>query len=622
VIDRKSLIVFGRISAAMLGFQAMASAQFAAAPASPAPAVPSPCCVVVGDFNEDGIPDIAVLSATANTLTILLGIGNGALQPGTSMPISNSPRSMAAADFTGDGHLDLIIATNPPSGPNVIWLTGNGKGMFTQQSTYSAGQIPSFVLAADFNNDGFPDFAVSDQVGNAVYVFLNNGTGGFLNPAKVPVGQGPSSIASVRLNGTTYMAVANRGEGTVTLLSYTSSGFQPVMGSPFAVFVPNPSNLTPAPASVVLADFNGDGLPDIASADQGTNTISVLLSNNQGGYTPVPNGGYSAGAGPIYLVTSDFNNDGWLDLAAVNGTDSTLTLLLGSAQGTFTNAGTQPSPGPQPFGMAVGDFLRNGQMDLAIADNGGNTVTVLLNNYPAALTMVSAASYQQPVAPGSIVSIYGTSLASTTASASSATPGLPVALGGATVTLTDSTGASNPLSLFYVSPSQINALVPATAAPGRARLELYTGSTTLLGGVTVASASPGLFSANQSGQGVAWAQFVNNIYQISDVFQCPGGSAVSGPCSPVPLNVSPANCPSGGCSLVLYGTGLHNPPADSVYVMIGGQKIQAAYAGPSQYPGEDQVNVTLSPSLAGSGAVSVRLLAPGGPSNIVTVYIQ
>lgn len=626
MIESKRLTMLVRTASIMLVFRVLAGAQFAPAPGSPVMAAPTPCCVAVGDFNEDGIPDIAVLSTSANTLTVLLGVGNGTFSLGASMSVGNAPRSMAVADFNGDGHLDLVVASgNPANGANLILLMGSGKGTFSPGATYSAGQSPSYVVAGDFNNDTHTDFAVTDQVGNNVLIFINDGHGNFPSSQTVPVGQGPFSIASGRFNGTSYMAVANRGDGTVSLLSYGSSGFQQV-GSAIAVVVPNPNSLKPAPASVVLADFNGDGVPDIATANQGTNNISVLLSNTQGGYTPAPNSPFAAGAGTIFLVSSDFNNDGSLDLAAVNGTDSTLTVLLGNGQGGFTAApGTQPSPGPSPFGMAVGDFDRNGTLDLAIADNGANTVTVLLNNFSSSLTMVSAASYTQPVAPGSLVSIYGTSLAAAPASASSTTPALPIDLGGVNVTLTDSTGASSPLSLLYVSPTLINALLPAGVAPGRARLTVFTGSSTILGGVSIVPVAPSIFTANQNGQGVAWAQFVNNIFQITDAFQCPGGSASAGPCIPAPLNVSPGNCPTGGCQLILYGTGLHN--ASSVSVMIAGQQIPAAYAGPSQYSGEDQVNVPLPSSLAGSGIVSVKLVAAGSsmgtvPSNIVTVYIQ
>jgi uncharacterized protein (TIGR03437 family) len=625
-----------RSAGLLLCLQAAASAQFTAAPGSPMTVNQDPCCVAVGDFNGDGIPDLAVLSPSTSTVTILLGIGDGTfrmLPSGTgNISVGDVPVSIAVADFNGDGMLDLAIASqNQVSGNNIFILTGNGDGTFapaTQANEFPVGTSPSFILAADLADDGYPDLAVTDLTGGTITVLRNNslGPGTFDILPAVPVGNSPFSIAVNKLNGSIYMAVANRFDGTVSLLKNTGEGYFTVTNT-IPVISPNPDNLTPYPTAVVLADFNGDGLPDIATANQGTNNITVLLSNRFGTYTSATGSPFSAGpgnVGAIGLVAADFNNDGTLDLAAVSGTDSTLTILLGNGQGVFTAAaGTPPSPGPAPFGMAVGDFNLDGKLDLVIADNAANTITVLLNGFPSTFAMVSSASGTPSVAPGSIVSIYGSAMAASTAVAPPTEPALPMSLGGANVTIIDSNQAQTPLPLFYVSPTQINALIPTTVAIGEAAISIFTGTATQTGHVAVTPIAPELYAANQNGVGVAWAQFVNNIYQITDVFQCSSGSA--GTCTPVPLDLT-NNCPATGCVLVLYGTGLPDIDTNNVNVMVGGESIPAAYAGPSSYAGEDQINVSLPATLAGSGLVSVMLSVKEGAgaitSNILTVYIQ
>jgi uncharacterized protein (TIGR03437 family) len=230
---------------------------------------------------------------------------------------------------------------------------------------------------------------------------------------------------------------------------------------------------------------------------------------------------------------------------------------------------------------------------------------------------VSAASGIAPVAPGSIVSIYGSNLASTGTSATKQTTNLD----GNSVTITDSSGAQGALILFYAGPTQINAEIPQTASAGVATLSTTTTAYgTQTGTVTLAEVAPGLFSANQTGKGVAAAQFVTNqangAQTVVDVFQCSGGAET---CVAVPLDVS-----GGNTALVLSGTGIRNRASYSpVTVTVGSQGLPAFYAGAApNYIGEDQVDVLLPSSLAGSGTVNVSISVAGTVSNVVTVDIQ
>jgi uncharacterized protein (TIGR03437 family) len=422
------------------------------------------------------------------------------------------------------------------------------------------------------------------------------------------------------------LVIANKKDSTVTvLLGGTGGGFAK---STIPVLPPGMVQLTPPPAypvSVVVADFNGDSKPDLAIANEGTDNVTVLLGDGKGNFTAVPGSSpIPVGSQPFFLTVGNFNGDLIPDLAVANEGDNTVTVLLGNGAGGFNQAAYNPftpatgSPfavGTAPVSLAVADFNGDGAMDLAIANKDSNNVTVLLNNTYVPVAVVSAASYTAPVAIGSIVSIFGSGLAS--AAASATTQPLPFVLGGAGVAITYSDGVQDLLPLFYAGPTQIDAMIPADAVAGEATVTVYTATAFRYGSVMLTNVAPGLFSANGNGQGVAAAQFVAYPFlDITDVFQCTNGS---GTCVPVPLNVS-ASMSQG--QLVLYGTGIRNATTP-VMVTVGNlPPLMANYAGAAPgSAGEDQVNVALPASLP-AGLTQVTVSAAGMTSNAVTIYIQ
>ncbi|MGO4880137.1 MAG: hypothetical protein ACLP59_04870 [Bryobacteraceae bacterium] len=280
---------------------------------------------------------------------------------------------------------------------------------------------------------------------------------------------------------------------------------------------------------------------------------------------------------------------------------------------------------------------RDGQTDLA-----GTAST------PPAIQVLSAASATAPVSAGAIVAIYGANFANATASA--ATVPLPTELGGVSADFDVADILGQPvfkgaMPLFYVSPTQINAQIPANAlfpACNQGSGSVYSTSiqiiTTALGQQTAmvnttAAPAPGLFAANETGIGVAAAQFVTNLpdgtQTITDVASCPGGL---GTCVPVPLNVA-----AGTSALVLWGTGIseYSGFPNGLTVLAGNRQLQVFYAGPSpQYVGLDQINVWMPSSLDGLGIVDVSVVVSGTTpgvvancafnvtSNAVTIEIQ
>ncbi len=131
------------------------------------------------------------------------------------------------------------------------------------------------------------------------------------------------------------------------------------------------------PSGVAIADFNGDGRPDVAVANQGDNTVSVILTKSDGTFAARTD--YPVGKVPLQVVTSDFNGDGIMDLAVVNSADNAISVLFGAGDGTFKSQ-VNFSTGRNPVAIAAGNFNGDGNTDLAVANHADDTVSVLLSD--------------------------------------------------------------------------------------------------------------------------------------------------------------------------------------------------------------------------------------------------
>jgi uncharacterized protein (TIGR03437 family) len=231
----------------------------------------------------------------------------------------------------------------------------------------------------------------------------------------------------------------------------------------------------------------------------------------------------------------------------------------------------------------------------------------------------SAAAASSAVAPNSLASMYGTNLAPVTAQASFQP--LPTTLGQITLTVTDSGGVQRLAPLVYVSPAQINFVVPDGTATGPASFVVTSGSTIQTTAGMVQPVVPTLFSANSTGSGVAAATAIRTqaanpqLQSPVTVFQCTNSGCVS---VPIDLGVDTP------VYLTLYGTGIRNRSSlSNVSVKIGNIGVPVLYAGPTPgFTGLDQVNVSLILSLRGSNETNVVLTVDGQTANVVTVNIR
>jgi hypothetical protein len=230
--------------------------------------------IAVGDFNGDGTLDLAVCNYASSTISILDGVGDGTFRPAVNYPTGHGPTSVAVGDFNGDGKPDLAV-TNRQDG-TVSILLNDGHGAFPTHTEFSADSQPFFVVAGDFHQTGSLDLAVANRQSGDVSILQGNGDGTFQSAVNYPTDVGPWSLAvgDFNGNGRLDLAVTNEGRssgGSVSILLNNGDGT-------FQSAVTYPSAPDTRPFSVTAGDFNGDGAPDLAVADAGSNNVSVLLN--------------------------------------------------------------------------------------------------------------------------------------------------------------------------------------------------------------------------------------------------------------------------------------------------------------------------------------------------------
>jgi hypothetical protein len=254
---------------------------------TPLAAGTEPVAIAVADVNGDGRADLIVVNSGSNNVSVLLGNGSGGFSaaPGSPFTVGFSstsyglrPVAVAVGDFNGDGLPDLAVACR---GNSSIWLLfGNGSGSFTPaQYPFAAGIAPDAIVAGDFNGDGKADLAIANQNDSTVSVFFGDGAGGFAQAPNSPIDvfSGPAALAVGDFNGdgNADLAVADATGNKVALL----------FGSPHGVLTIS-HTLFPAsnPTAIAIGDFNGDGKTDLAYTNAGSNNVTVLLGDGSGGF--------------------------------------------------------------------------------------------------------------------------------------------------------------------------------------------------------------------------------------------------------------------------------------------------------------------------------------------------
>ena len=352
----------------------------------------SPIGEVTADLNGDGIPDLALLWNNGDNVTgqifvtILLGKGDGTFATGGTTQATGvkSEPNMISGDFNGDGKPDLaILSSDGYSSSFITAMLGNGDGTFAAPQTgtvYDQGAvggdfIRGTMVTADFNGDGKMDLAVvGDYVSTGgVTVLLGNGDGTFsAMGSNLAISQGYGLIATGDFNGDhipDLVATQYFGPGGATVF----------LGKGDGSFATGTSlTIGPFPSSIIVGDFNADGVLDLAIGSSGA--VTVLLGKGDGTFDQGP-GGPLTGAGQS-LVAGDFNQDGKLDLAGIDNYNDQIDLFTGAGDGTFTESVTTPNVSQAfigPFAIVPADFNGDGAPDLAMLTTGVNTASILLS---------------------------------------------------------------------------------------------------------------------------------------------------------------------------------------------------------------------------------------------------
>lgn len=539
-----------------------------------------PTQVAIADFNSDGIADLAVIVNGSNEVDVHLGNGDGTFQPFTSYSLTRASGGVAA-DFNGDGRADLAVAA--PGDVNIFLGKGDGTIQLLP-AQYNLGQnYPGFLAAGDFNGDGKTDLVVTGGVtASTLDVYLGNGDGTFQTGASYTAGPAAFALAVADLNGDGILDLVTSNYQGDNLGIYYGKGdgtFQPAIsfGAGSSFF---------GPTFVAVGDFNGDGIPDFAVANNGYNEITIVLgvaslapdltvskshsgtfSQTQKGATytiTVSNVGLQSASGtvsvvdnlPSSLTATAIGGTGWScslssltctrsDVLGVNAAYPPVTVTVNvapNAPSSITNTATVSGGGETNTGNdTASDVTAIRQANAPVLSSSG-------------IVNATFASGALPASPGSLIAIFGSNLSASAQGATVDSSGrLPTSLGGTSLQI-----ESKSAPLLYVSPGQVNAQVPFELTPGTYSVVLTTaaGGASSPVNLTVSATSPGVFAGAVANNATGALITAANPFRPGDVIvvYCTGLGAVSpgattgqlAPSSPISSTIATPTVTIGG----------------------------------------------------------------------------
>jgi uncharacterized protein (TIGR03437 family) len=596
--------------------------------------------VTVADINSDGRADLVLINTTTDggQVVIMPGNGDGTFKNPITIPMDGAV-ALAVMDFNSDGHPDLAVLNGTTS--NIQILLGNGSGIFMTAGTFPTPIAPSGLVAGDLNNDGIPDLVVATPSGIAV--LIGQGGGGFqpfvLYPAGLATGVGIGDFNN---------------DGIADLVIATPSGVAVLRGLGDGTFlnkVNYPTGVGGGP--VLVADFDGDGLPDIAAAT--SSSVSVLLNDPKTTFkTPIISASGASNAFVQTLALADFNGDGKADLVTTNfsgvPSSTSVGVLLGNGDGSFQV--------PTLYNVSavtiatVGDINGDGVADIVTAGLGSlgimlGTAAPVINPPPptppsvapggvlnAASFLKDGAGLGKAVAPGSLVSIFGSFPGAVQADA--ATVPFGKSLGGVTVTFNN---IPAPVRDVIPAANEINAQMPfgvqGTGSANTVNVVVTIGGLSSVPvAIPIVPAAPGIFTIPPTGLGNAVVIFVDPADNVGKIAAPVSASATLGlPAAPVPRGTSAYFYATGLGAMtpsIADGAGGLEPPAVTHFatnpiVMIGGLAASVQFAGQAPgFPGVNQINIVIPSNAPTGDAVPIQMKSSDGSvvSNIATIAIR
>src|SRR5215208_1319878 len=381
-----ALVVFGAACAMMLG---EASAQIATFTTQQYPLLGN--THIAADLNGDSKPDLA--GAGANAVSDMLGNGDGTFRPKTDFPLGMQTQAVAAGDFNSDGRVDLMVTLDTPQF-SLALLSGTGTGTFNAPTFFpnTSGFDSPAVAATDLNGDAKLDLVVMHTIAcftapcraaRSITVLLGNGNGTFQTPSEIDVGTGPMAMAVVDLNRNGIKDVAIGG-GNTELSILLGVGNGTFTRQSVVTLVPG-GDLFSACNDISVGDLNRDGILDLVVPLGNGNGNAILIGNGNGTFQVRSRIQIDETSAPLHVAVADYNRDGLLDIARTmgDGTNGLLQILRGNGDGTFQAPNRYLVPPPSRGGIMIlaGDWNGDAKPDIAFVEGGAGAplIDVLTN---------------------------------------------------------------------------------------------------------------------------------------------------------------------------------------------------------------------------------------------------
>lgn len=392
-------------------------------------------------FVGDRFPvTLSLLSGSLGVGAATTGVPGSTIFPETSFSVGANPSALVAGPFTGGTLPDLAVVFNDPNANTFEILQNQDNGNFVQFTpspiTLGANEKGQVAIATGtfrddptkFTTTQPADLVLVNSTSNTISVLLGNSNangapnGTFTEAPGSPftVGTNPSSVVVADFNGDGFLdiAVANRGDNTITLLEGHGDGtFTPFPASPFKLTNTNSVSET-APVAMVSANFRNNIIStlnstpevDLAVVNEGSNNVTILLSsvdqNKNVTFQEAPKSPIAVGTLPVAIAAGDLDGNGVPDLAVVNQTDGTVSVLLGSPNldGTFTPAlGSPLTTGTTPAGVVIANFANGTVPDIAVTNKGSNTLSVFIDLGQGLFASPVELNVNNASSPGSLI---------------------------------------------------------------------------------------------------------------------------------------------------------------------------------------------------------------------------
>ena len=334
-----------------------------------------PYSVAVGYIDNDNNLDLAVTGFNSFVI-IFIGLGDGHFIVAHEYSIDQDLGmfSIILADFNIDNRLDIVVTCL--HNDNIIIFLGAENGTFPKRIIFNSGSgsIPYRVIAADFNNNNITDIAVTNYNADEVVIFYGYGNGSFEHARTYPTGYGskPYAIAPADFDDDKQLelVVTFYGSASIAILTEYNA----------AEFANQTKYLTDAaaqPVSVDIGDLNNDNRPDIVVANSGTGNLSILLGSGNGTFDKEMIYSIGVDSYPQHLIIHDINQDNHLDIISVNSILDSISVIMGYGDGSFAEQLIYPTGnGSHPYAVTADDLNSDDILDLVIANEGTDSIGI------------------------------------------------------------------------------------------------------------------------------------------------------------------------------------------------------------------------------------------------------